>query len=112
MAINSIIVDDEESSRDVLNRLLIKFCPDIHIAGEAADAKTAFHLINEKKPEVVFLDIQMPTGNGFSLLKMFDKISFEVIFVTSFDQYAISAIKYSALDYLLKPVEVNDLINA
>lgn len=112
MKINSVIIDDEVSNRNVLKNLLGKFCPEIEILGEASNVENAYHLINLKNPDLVFLDIQMPNGNGFSLLKKFSNIPFNVIFVTSFDQYAINAIRYNALDYLLKPLEVNDLIDA
>ena len=109
MTINALIIDDEVSSRNVLKQLLLKFCPEITICGESDNADKAYLLIQEKKPQLVFLDIHMPSGNGFTLLRKFDKIDFEVVFVTSFDHFAIEAIKFNALDYLLKPVEVNDL---
>ena len=109
MKINSIIVDDEKNSREVLQKLLNKFCPDVEIIGEADDVEAAYQIIGSQKPDLVFLDIQMPSGNGFTLLKKFKKIPFSVIFVTSYDQYAINAIKVSAIDYLLKPIEVSDL---
>ena len=96
----------------MLNTLLRKHFPEIDIVGEAEDVEEAFALINKLNPQLVFLDIQMPRADGFSLLKRFDPVPFEVIFVTSFDQYAITAIKFSALDYLLKPVEVDDLTEA
>jgi len=110
--INCILVDDESSGRIVLSELLAKYCPDVHILGEADNIEDAFRLINEKQPDLVFLDIQMPGGDGFELLKKFDTINFDIIFVTSFDKYAISAIKFSALDYLLKPVDVSDLLKS
>jgi two-component system LytT family response regulator len=108
----AIIVDDEAPSRSVLKKLLLKFCPSVEITGEADNAKEAYGLICKLKPDVVFLDLQMPGGNGFSLLKKFKEIDFEVIFVTSYDKYAIEAIKLSALHYLLKPIEVEDLKEA
>lgn len=112
MEIKSIIIDDEADSRSVLKKLLKSFCPNVKIAGEAHNVDSAYELIVIHKPQVIFLDIQMPGGSGFSLLKKFREIPFEVIFVTSYDKYAIDAIKMSALDYLLKPVEVEDLIAA
>jgi two-component system LytT family response regulator len=112
MKIKALIVDDEENSRVVLRNLLESFFPEIEIAGEAENVDTAFALIEKVKPQLVFLDIQMPKANGFTLLKKFDPLPFEVIFVTSFDKYAINAIKFSALDYLLKPVETPDLKDA
>lgn len=108
-AISVLIVDDEEKSRRVLSHLLQDSYPELKIVGEAANVEDAYHLVNSTRPDLVFLDIQMPGGNGFWLLKQWEEIPFDVIFVTSFDQYAIEAIKYSALDYLLKPVEVHEL---
>lgn len=110
--ISAIVVDDEKNSREVLIKLLAKRHPEIHIVGEAADVEEAYELCSNLKPQLVFLDIQMPKANGFNLLKKFDKIPFEVIFVTSYDQYAITAIKFNALDYLLKPVELSELQQA
>jgi two-component system LytT family response regulator len=106
-----LLVDDERDSREVMSRLLAQFA-DVAVVGQAASADEAFAEINLKRPDVVFLDIQMPKADGFSLLKRFLEIPFEVVFVTSYDQYAINAIKFSALDYLLKPVEVGDLRGA
>ncbi len=107
--IKSIIVDDEKKSRTILTNILKEVGPAIEIVGEAQSVDEAFGLINELHPQLVFLDIQMPGGNGFVLLKMWEEIPFDVIFVTAFDQYALNAIKYSALDYLLKPVGNDDL---
>src|SRR5687768_7808677 len=109
MKINSIIVDDEKNSREVLQTLLAKFCPEVNIVGEAASVKDAYQIISKTNPDLVFLDIEMPMGNGFSLLQKFDTIPFSVIFITSYDHYAINAIKFSAIDYLLKPVETSEL---
>src|SRR5687767_7581205 len=100
-----ILVDDEKKNREVFRNLLTNFFPEVDILGEAESVETAFELIGRVKPKLVFLDIQMPRSSGFNLLKKFDPVPFEVIFVTSYDQYAITAIKFSALDYLLKPVE-------
>lgn len=110
--IKSIIIDDEKNSREVLSKLILKRHPEIEIIGEASNVDDAYYLCSKLKPQLVFLDIQMPRANGFNLLKKFDNIPFETIFVTSFDQYAITAIKFNALDYLLKPVEVSELKNA
>lgn len=108
----AIVIDDEKQSRNVLKNLLGQFRDDIALVGEAENVETAYRLIIEKQPALVFLDIQMPRGDGFSLLHKFTEIPFEIIFVTSYDKYAINAIKFSALDYLLKPVEVKDLQEA
>lgn len=110
--IKVVLVDDERNSREVLTKLLSKNHPEIEIIGEASNVEEAYHLCIELKPQLVFLDIQMPRANGFNLLKKIDEVPFEVIFVTSYDHYAITAIKFSALDYLLKPIELNDLKNA
>jgi two-component system LytT family response regulator len=107
--ITAILVDDESNSRIVLKSLLDNFAKEIEVIGEADNVADAFELIKSKNPQLVFLDIQMPKANGFALLKKYETLPFEVVFVTSFDQYAINAIKFSALDYLLKPVEVSDL---
>lgn len=112
MKINALLIDDEESSRNVLTKLLDKFCPDVEVVGYADGVDSAYHAIHEHNPDVIFLDVQMPGGNGFSLLKKFETITFEIIFVTGYDQYALNAIKFSALDYLMKPVEVEDLLQA
>lgn len=110
--ITCILVDDERAGRIVLNELLTKFCPDVSILAEAENITEAYQLINKLQPDLVFLDIQMPGGDGFELLKKFGEINFDVIFATSFDRYAINAIKFSALDYLLKPVDVADLLSS
>lgn len=105
----AIIVDDEEKSRRVLRSLLEKFCREVEVCADADNVQSAIQLIEEHKPQLVFLDIQMPTGSGFNLLRHYKELPFEVIFVTSYDEYAINAIKFSALDYLMKPVEVEEL---
>lgn len=110
--ITAVIIDDETQSRFVLQTLIAQNFPEIELIGEAANVDEAYQLVLNKKPQLVFLDIQMPRSDGFTLLKQFEKVPFEVIFVTSFDQYAIRAIKFSALDYLMKPVEISDLRQA
>jgi len=110
--IKTVIIDDEENNIGTLQSLLTQFCPEIEIIGTAGNAKQAFTIINELQPQLVFLDIEMPMGNGFDLLEKLMPVNFEVIFVTAFDQYAITAFKYAALDYLLKPVSIDDLKRA
>lgn len=110
--INAIIIDDEQLSRDVLRKSLQLFCPDVSIVAEAAGADEGKLLIETLKPNLVFLDIAMPGKSGFELLKNLDKIDFEIIFVTAHDEYTIQAIRYSAVDYLLKPFNENELMNA
>lgn len=108
----AIIVDDEVNNRENLQHLLIKYCPSIEILGQAASVAEAIRLVKATRPEVVFLDIEMPGGNGFSLLEKLQPIDFQVIFVTAFDSYALNAIKFSALDYLLKPIDKKELMGA
>jgi len=105
MELKAIIVDDEPDSRSVLRKLLKQFCPEVRVCAEAGHPESAYEMAVRYQPHIVFLDIQMPGGNGFALLKRFIEVPFEVIFVTSYDQYALEAIRFSALDYLLKPIE-------
>ncbi len=107
----TLIIDDEKGCRDSLESLLKAF-PEINIVGRASSIKEAETLINETQPQLLFLDIEMPGGNGFDLLEKFNSIFFDIIFTTAYDQYAIKAIKYSALDYLLKPIDPTELRNA
>lgn len=107
--ITTLLVDDESDSREVLLSLLEKYFPEIEIIGQASNVTDAYELVKTQKPQLIFLDIQMPKASGFDLLTKFDSVPFEVVFITSYDKYAINAIKFSALDYLLKPVEVEDL---
>jgi two-component system LytT family response regulator len=110
--IRAIIVEDEKMSRETLRRLLEKYCPEVEVVAEADGYRKGIEEIRSHNPDVIFLDIQMPDGSGFRLLEEFDEIDFEIIFTTAFDQFAIKAIKYSALDYLLKPVIPQDLVEA
>lgn len=110
--IRAIIIDDEKASRDTLNGLLNRYCKNVEIIDQADGYRTGIDSINKNKPDIIFLDIQMPDGSGFQLLEQIPEINFEVIFTTAYDQYAIKAIKYSALDYLLKPILPDDLIDA
>ncbi|MFL5810314.1 MAG: LytR/AlgR family response regulator transcription factor [Flavisolibacter sp.] len=107
--ITSLIVDDEIKNIKVLKALLTEFCPQIEIVGEANSARDAIQLIHQKRPALVFLDIEMPYGNGFEMLDELMPVDFEVVFITAYDHYAIKAFKYSALDYLLKPVNIVEL---
>jgi two-component system LytT family response regulator len=110
--IKTIIVDDEKPSREALSNYLHEFCPAIQIVAECKSAKMAFNAISEYQPQLVFLDIEMPKGSGFDLLKMFETINFKVIFVTAFSIYAVQAFRFSATDFLMKPVKVSELIEA
>ena len=107
-----IIIDDEENLQEVLQIKLERFCPQIEVVGTAMNAWDAYDIIIEKKPDIIFLDIAMPAQSGFDLLKKFDKIDFEIIFITGFDKYGLQALKMSATDYLLKPVRTQELKDA
>lgn len=110
--IRAVLVDDEPNNINTLQQLLIRYCPQVEIVGTADSAKTGREVITATLPDLVFLDIEMPYGNAFDLLNALSPIQFEVIFVTAFDNYALNAIKYSALDYLLKPVNIRELQEA
>lgn len=112
MNIRCVLIDDEINNLENLQYLLQQYCTGLEIVGKASSADEGMQLIKAKKPDLVLLDIQMPGKSGFDLLKSFDTVSFEVIFITAHDQYGIQAIKFSALDYLLKPVDVEELKQA
>ena len=107
--IRAIIVDDEHYCCDTLETMLEKYCPDVELIAVAHSGEEAFDSIHKYQPDLVFLDIEMPRMNGFDMLQKIGNISFEIIFTTSFDQYALKAIRFSALDYLLKPIDKDDL---
>lgn len=110
--IKSVIIDDEKTSREALKSLLDIYCPDIEIVKMAEGCHSGIQAIEKYHPQLLFLDVQMPDGSGFKLLEHFKNPGFEVIFTTAYDQYAIQAIKFSALDYLLKPISPDDLVEA
>jgi two-component system, LytTR family, response regulator len=110
--IRTVLVDDEIDSIRVLQKLLDAFCPQVEIVGTANGVETAVELIRETRPDLLLLDIEMSQGNAFDLLNKLQPLEFQVIFVTAFDNYAIRAFKYSAVDYLLKPVDIDDLRDA
>ncbi len=108
----AILVDDESKSRTALRSFLTKYCPRIEICGEAEGVKSGLKEVNDQKPDVLFLDIEMNDGTGFDLIEQLRDFSGEIIFVTAFNQYAIKAFRYSAIDYLLKPVNPEELVQA
>ncbi|MGB4844670.1 MAG: LytTR family DNA-binding domain-containing protein [Ferruginibacter sp.] len=110
--IKAMIVDDEQSSIELLQWLLTQYCPDITAIQTARSVKDATPVIQSFKPDIVFLDIQMPHQSGFDLLTGIDNWDFEVIFTTAYNEFAIQAIRFSALDYLLKPVDETELKKA
>jgi two-component system, LytTR family, response regulator len=110
--IKAILVDDEESARDVLENLLLHFCPEIELLGKYKNVEEAVVAINKHKPDLVFLDIEMPNYAGYEIIRFFEKIEFDIIFVTAYDKYALRAFELSAVDYLLKPIEIERLQQA
>ncbi len=112
MKLNTIIVEDEEASRDILRNYLNKYCPNVSILGEASNVEDALVLIRNHDLDVVFLDVEMPFGNAFDLLDRVGTIDFETIFVTAYDHYAIEALNAHASYYLMKPISIDELIKA
>jgi len=110
--IKAIIIDDELHCQDTLSILLQNYCPDVQVMNRCSSAKQGLEAVTSHKPALVFLDIEMPVMNGFEFLEQFEEISFAIIFTTSYDQYAIKAIRFSAMDYLLKPIDPKELISA
>ena len=110
--IRAIIIDDEQHGRQALLRALEANCPEVSVLAACETPEAGIARIKELQPNLVFLDIQMPNMSGFDVLQALTPVRFKVIFVTSFEQYAIRAIKFSALDYLLKPVDMDDLVHA
>lgn len=102
-------MDDEESARDVLSNLLMRFCPEIEILDKCSNVLQAVESVKKNSPDVVFLDIEMPNYAGYEIVKFFDKINFEIIFVTAYDKYALRAFEVAAMDYLLKPIDIERL---
>lgn len=108
----AIIIDDEKDSRQILANYLTKYCPDVEVSGFGESVATGLEAIQTHNPEIVFLDIEMPYGNGFDLLEQAGDHTFETVFVTAFGNYAIQALNQSAAYYLLKPIDIDELIKA
>jgi two-component system LytT family response regulator len=108
--IKAIIIDDEQHCQDTLSLLLKEFCVGIDVVDHCRSARKGIESIEKFQPDLVFLDIEMPSMNGFEMLEQLTEINFPVIFTTSYDQYAIKAIRFSALDYLLKPIDPVELV--
>jgi len=107
--INAIIVDDEPHCYKTLGALLKRYCPEINVLATCANGIEALQAIQKLKPDLVFLDVEMPKMNGFEMLEQLASINFDIIFTTSYDQYALKAIRFSAIDYLLKPIDREEL---
>lgn len=112
MKLNSIIVEDEETSREILRNYLKKYCPNVEVLGEASNVEEALVLIRNNELDLVFLDVEMPYGNAFDLLDKVGDIDFETVFVTAYNHYAVDALNAHASYYLMKPISIDELIKA
>ena len=112
MTMKAIIIDDEPNAVDLLALRLKQHCPQVEVVATFTSSVKGAAAIREHEPDVVFLDIEMPQMNGFQLLESVEGISFSLIFVTAYDRFALKAFKYSAIDYLLKPIEISELVRA
>jgi two-component system LytT family response regulator len=112
MKITAIIIDDEKNSRDSLQKKILQYCKDLDIIAICENGEEGLEKIESLKPDIVFLDVEMPRMNGFTMLQQLRTREFELIFTTAYDHYAIRAIRFSALDYLVKPIEAEDLQQA
>ncbi len=110
--LRAVIIDDEQPAREVIANFLREYCPDVEVVGIASSVSTGYHAIRKTSPDLVFLDIEMPDGKGFDLLNKFESVDFKIVFVTAYSEYAIKAFRFSAVDYLLKPVKIDELIDA
>lgn len=109
MKVKAVIIDDERNNVDNIAALLGVYCPQVQVVGTALDAPSGREIILRLQPQLVFLDIQMPGESGFDMLRSLNRYNFEVIFITAYDQYGIQAVKFAAVDYLLKPVNITEL---
>jgi two-component system, LytTR family, response regulator len=107
--LKTIIIDDEMSSRNTLRQKITTYCKDLEIVTECENGESGIEAIDRVKPDIVFLDVEMPRMNGFVMLQNLKNRDFELIFTTAYDHYAIRAIRYSALDYLVKPIDIEEL---
>jgi two-component system LytT family response regulator len=112
MRLKAVIVEDESSSREILRNYLAKYCKTVDVLGEAASVKEAIKILAQTKPDLVFLDVEMPFGNAFDLLDQLPDRSFETVFVTAYNSYALDALNNHAAYYLMKPINIDELIDA
>lgn len=110
--LKTIIIDDEQDAVEFIRTIIEEYCGSLEVIGKAYNIAQGIQVINDLKPDLVFLDVEMPNGTGFDLLAQFPDKEFEVIFITAFNHYAIKAIKFSAVDYILKPININEFIDA
>ncbi len=112
MILDAVIIDDEKDAIETLEIIINEFCEDVNLVGKADNVKDAINIVNSTSPNIVFLDIEMPEISGFDLLKILPSDNFSTIFVTAYNKYAVDAFRANAIDYLLKPINVNDLKSA
>jgi two-component system, LytTR family, response regulator len=110
--LRAVIIDDEQDAVQFIESIIGEYCPNVEVVGKAHSARDGVTVITETHPDLVFLDVQMPHGSGFDLLSSFSEKTFDVIFITAFNHYAIQAIKFSAVDYILKPINISEFIEA
>lgn len=110
--LNTLIIDDKPANINTLTKLLEMYCPQVNICASKQNIDDGYAAILKLQPQLVFLDVEMPDGNGFELLKKFDHVSFDVIFTTAYNQYAVQAFRENALDYILKPIDIDVLQQA
>ena len=112
MNLRAVVVEDELASRETLKNYIAKYCDGVEVVGEGANVEEGLAAIEKHSPDLVFLDVEMPFGNAFDLLEKVKDITFETIFVTAYSHYAIKALNYSASYYVLKPIDIDELVNA
>ncbi len=112
MILKAVVVDDELASRAALANYIAKYCPDVAVVGFGDSVKTGLTAIRQHQPDIVFLDVEMPYGNAFDLLEQAGEVNFETVFVTAFSHYAVKALNFSASYYILKPIDIDELIQA
>jgi len=110
--LKTVIVDDEQDAVEFINSIIGEYCTSLEVVAKANNVIQGVSAINDYKPDLVFLDVEMPNGTGFDLLAQFPEKNFDVVFITAFNHYAIKAIKFSAVDYILKPININEFIEA
>jgi len=110
--IRAIIIDDEADARDIIRNNLREYCEGVDLVGEADGVSSGLQVIKQLNPDLIFLDIEMEDGTGFDLLNQLDSVKPQIIFTTAYDEFAIKAFKYSTVDYLLKPIDIDELIDA
>lgn len=110
--IRVVIVDDEQDAINSIELIINEYCSNAEVVGTASSAVEGRDIILNQQPDLVFLDIEMPRGNGFDLLEMLPERNFEIVFITAYNNFAIKAFKYSAIDYILKPIDIEEFIEA